>query len=186
MHCIINAFEFLFIFRNFIGRSHLEPRQVREARHGRLLDGADHIGAEVHGLEAVEAGQRQVAHALDAVAREAEHAQPRQVLEGRGGVLHGVGQLVAVQVELLQQRDLHERVLGLDVGDEVVLEVQVLEAGQPLQDVPLHYLQLISLCEKIIKVTKNIFVSVSGGKIFVVEVWNIYLLLFIFTCRLRS
>ena len=68
------------------------------------------------------------------------------MFEGTDGVLDGVGQLVPVKVELLQLLDLSEGVLrGLDVRDEVLLQIQMLEARQPSEDVPLHNLNLISL-----------------------------------------
>ena len=50
-----------------------------------------------------------------------------------GGVLHGVGQLVAVEQELGEQGHLGERVGGVDVADQVVPEVEVGETGQPPQ-----------------------------------------------------
>ena len=68
------------------------------------------------------------------------------MFEGTDGILDGVGQLVPVKVELLQLLDLSEGVLrGLDVRDQVLLQIQMLEARQPSENVPLHNLNLISL-----------------------------------------
>ena len=68
------------------------------------------------------------------------------MFEGTDCILDGVGQLVPVKVELLQLLDLSEGVLrGLDVRDEVLLQIQMLEARQPSENVPFHNLYLISL-----------------------------------------
>ena len=71
------------------------------------------------------------------------------MFEGADGVLDGVGQLVPVKVELLQLLDLSEGVLrGLDVRDQVLLQVKMLEARQSSEDVSLDNLDLISLIRK--------------------------------------
>ena len=71
------------------------------------------------------------------------------MFERAHGVLDGVRQLVAVKVELLQLRDLDEGVLrGLDVRDQVLLQVKMLEARQSSEDVSLDNLNLISLMRK--------------------------------------
>merc|ERR550532_3405021 len=68
------------------------------------------------------------------------------MFERAHGVLDSVGQLVSVKVKLLQLRDLDEGVLrGLDVRDEVLLQVKMLEARQSSEDVSLDNLNLISL-----------------------------------------
>ena len=71
------------------------------------------------------------------------------MFERAHGVLDGVRQLVSVKVELLQLRDLGEGVLrGLDVRDQVLLQVKMLEARQSSEDVSLDNLNLISLMRK--------------------------------------
>ena len=71
------------------------------------------------------------------------------MFERAHGVLDSVGQLVAVKVELFQLRDLGEGVLrGLDVRDQVLLQVKMLEARQSSEDVSLDNLNLISLMRK--------------------------------------
>lgn len=71
------------------------------------------------------------------------------MFERAHGVLDGVRQLVSVKVELLQLRDLDEGVLrGLDVRDQVLLQVKMLEARQSSEDVSLDNLNLISLMRK--------------------------------------
>ena len=83
------------------------------------------------------------------------------MFEWAHGVLDSVGQLVSVKVELLQVRDLGEGVLrGLDVRDQVLLQVKMLEARQSSEDVSLDNLNLISLIKE-----KNLIFSSS--KIFV-------------------
>ena len=83
------------------------------------------------------------------------------MFEWAHGVLDSVGQLVAVKVELLKLRDLGEGVLrGLDVRDQVLLQVKMLEARQSSEDVSLDNLNLISLIKE-----KNLIFSSS--KIFV-------------------
>ena len=70
----------------------------------------------------------------------------KQLIEGTDCILDGVGQLVSIKVELLQLLDLSERVLrGLDVRDQVLLQIKMFEARQPSEDVPLDNLNLISL-----------------------------------------
>ena len=83
------------------------------------------------------------------------------MFEWAHGVLDSVGQLVAVKVELLQVRDLGEGVLrGLDVRDQVLLQVKMLEARQSSEDVSLDNLNLISLMRKnLIFSSSKIFVS---------------------------
>ena len=83
------------------------------------------------------------------------------MFEWAHGVLDGVGQLVSVKVELLQVRDLGEGVLrGLDVRDQVLLQVKMLEARQSSEDVSLDNLNLISLMRKnLIFSSSKIFVS---------------------------
>ena len=83
------------------------------------------------------------------------------MFEWAHGVLDSVGQLVAVKVELLQLRDLGEGVLrGLDVRDQVLLQVKMLEARQSSEDVSLDNLNLISLMRKnLIFSSPKIFVS---------------------------
>ena len=83
------------------------------------------------------------------------------MFEWAHGVLDSVGQLVSVKVELLQVRDLGEGVLrGLDVRDQVLLQVKMLEARQSSEDVSLDNLNLISLMRKnLIFSSSKIFVS---------------------------
>ena len=75
------------------------------------------------------------------------------MFEGTDGVLDGVRQLVAVEVELLQLLDLSEGVPGgLDVRDQVLLQVEVPEAWQPSENVSFNNLDLVSLRIREVKI----------------------------------
>ena len=88
----------------------------------------------------LQTNQGKVTDALNVVPGESKHFQLLQMFERSLGILNCVRELVAVKVKLLQQRYLLEGVPGLYVRDEVVLQVEKLEARQPPQDTSLNYL----------------------------------------------
>ena len=131
---------------------------IQELQFSHYLHGTDDVIREVQLLDVFEPHQGEVTNALDVVPGESQHLELVQVFEGSLSVLYSVGQLVTVQVELLQQSNLLERVLGLDVRDEVVPEVEILKAGKSSQYTPLHYLKLVTLQREKVSYSENISV----------------------------
>ena len=100
---------------------------MRQVRHGRLLDGADHVVTQIQSLQTLKTDESDIADTLNTVARQPQHLELSQVLERGLGVLDGVRQLVVVKVEFFQKRNLGKRVLGINMRYQIVLQIEKLQ-----------------------------------------------------------
>ena len=94
-----------------------------QMRHGRLLDGADHVVTKIQSFKTVKSYESQIPDTLDTVPGQPQHPQLGQVLEWGLCILDGVGELVVIKMEFFQKRNLGKCVLGINVRYQIVLQI---------------------------------------------------------------